>query len=1063
MKNLVYIETFNRFGSGILFPCRCGEKNTYIIVTNYHVIRDLKANGEDKKQEISLEFYDMFGKKVDEEFIKAVYVEYASVCDNESDIAVLLVELEDSICIPSQFENEILWGDFKEENIYSSGYPNVLLDDDINRRLIIEGKIENTFPIMKRMGIYKITDNYHFYMEMSDRDLFEGFSGGPVYVSKGEKKCLVGMNQSLCNVGDGSNPFKLAYFIRIRQVFEHLSENGILLYEFDDGKIEIEWLKELEQQEEKQIDVLILGGSGAGKSSFVKELMFHGNNVDASGDGQTTRMDVVYKLGLCCDKPNIKIIFLNKNEFIKKMESLTSLNRIAYVFQTKYYFPCIDLEEDLLGYLRIVYAPLEELRKCNESGKDLFDVSLEKEMERILNMISLGIRKGDEAEREEISDLYKEILELFEVICNSSDDKSKLTAKKIGAIFRMDWQESYRKWNHQKNELYEDGELDLENYIRFILDSDQEQVEKFCNKVNQRQDLLSVLNQCRGYFDIREFYHLFSEEEQNEYFAEYADRYKDCYEMIPLERKNDDEISNVKSVFQEYYGQMYDRIWERVKECYEIGTSNKYDLTRCNEYEKEIIGLCLKVKEGKSLTSIVKQIEIEDVLSGKYALMIKRCGITNIRLLDTCGLDHIERGTGIKRYMLDKFLEYEEKYNFKAIFYIKKLDSGKPVELERMLPIIYSIVPEHPIFTIFTGADVFYAGREEILMHFEWNEHLYELEKKNEKMRMPKSVAYFYESENIVNAISCSEERRKILHRVMTENLIPFVSDTDNREYTGFARNNRKYMKKLLEAILLDEWNTGYIDEIEILQELKKEEFKQALDEDILRMFWEASLYDWRYRHHMTVNANVKRILGQVKNDEYMGYNGTYLDRWDVLLREGYQKAFLEGESQVVDKLFARGISKNQIESMFAKLKNEILTGDMKYRKLPVNVQESEFRKIFRRMYEEGEYYHYNPYQGDNVLDCLSIKREYLKEVCNFQTGLQNERIKIEFRNLFISKIKKYTEEENKKRIKRLLKYKSRFRNKVKDVINDMYSFSGINNNEYIIEMFKVMLEENEE
>ena len=72
MKDLAYIETFNRFGSGILFPCKCGKKNTCIIITNYHVIRDLKADGKDKKDDISLEFYDMFGKKVEKEHINAV-------------------------------------------------------------------------------------------------------------------------------------------------------------------------------------------------------------------------------------------------------------------------------------------------------------------------------------------------------------------------------------------------------------------------------------------------------------------------------------------------------------------------------------------------------------------------------------------------------------------------------------------------------------------------------------------------------------------------------------------------------------------------------------------------------------------------------------------------------------------------------------------------------------------------------------------------------------------------------------------------------------------------------
>ena len=82
MKNLVYIQTFNRFGSGILFPCKYKDRNTCVILTNYHVIRDLKSDGRNKKEFINLEFYDMFGNEVKKEFIKAVYVEYGEVCDS---------------------------------------------------------------------------------------------------------------------------------------------------------------------------------------------------------------------------------------------------------------------------------------------------------------------------------------------------------------------------------------------------------------------------------------------------------------------------------------------------------------------------------------------------------------------------------------------------------------------------------------------------------------------------------------------------------------------------------------------------------------------------------------------------------------------------------------------------------------------------------------------------------------------------------------------------------------------------------------------------------------------
>lgn len=49
MKNLVFIETYNRHGSGIIFPCKARNPNSYIVITNYHVVRDLDENIPDVK------------------------------------------------------------------------------------------------------------------------------------------------------------------------------------------------------------------------------------------------------------------------------------------------------------------------------------------------------------------------------------------------------------------------------------------------------------------------------------------------------------------------------------------------------------------------------------------------------------------------------------------------------------------------------------------------------------------------------------------------------------------------------------------------------------------------------------------------------------------------------------------------------------------------------------------------------------------------------------------------------------------------------------------------------
>ncbi len=1072
MKNLVYIQTFNRFGSGILFPCKYKDRNTCVILTNYHVIRDLKSDGRNKKEFINLEFYDMFGNEVKKEFIKAVYVEYGEVCDNESDLALLLVELDKMVCISFDFEEEILWEKPASKSICSVGYPNILQDDDVNRRLIIEGKVEDTFPQMKKLGIYKITDSYHWYKHMSDRDLFEGFSGGPVYLYSEQKKYLIGINQSLCNVGDGDNPFKLVYFIRIRQAFEFLRENGIILFEYNDGKIEIEWtgkgLSHDINENEREISVLLLGGSGSGKSSFINELMLHGDAVNASGDGQTTRMDIDYSLNVWHKKTELELRFYNKEEFAVHMEELTNINRIIYSFQNPYCFPYRNLEEDMIAYLRIVFEPLEKIDKIFEkdSYKKIIGNNVKLDIPPIIIKINDVLRKGDDAEKEEIVSVYKNILSLFGRMTNL--EKSPISPNKISAIFREDWRECYHK--NCKKEDKENVEISLEEYIEHILRSDNEDIENYVYKEEERQQLYDVLNSSKGFFDVKEFFFLFDEKEPEEHIRELVSKYQESIdENIKSENTGGDKEENrkesvgIKQYYEELYEYIYNEIYNKVKDYLVEKYTLKIEFSEINEDLRQIIGLCLKVIGGSSLSGMVKKVHVIDLVSNNYALMVKRSGIKKIKLIDTCGLDHIERGSGIKRILLERYTEYKDnKIKLDAVFYLKKLDAGKPTELERILPILYNIEPDQPIFNIFTGADIFYGGREEYLINFPWSDELYKMEKKDERMRIPKSVAYIYDSPNIVKRIPCSEERKRDLYRIIKENLMPFVSETEKRKCKDFAKSNRIYLKDVLESLLSDEWNSGYVDRERIIRIIDEEpeEFIVALENDINNMFWSASIFDWKSRHHMTVNANVRRIFGKVKNENYMGYNGIYLDRWDLLLKEGFQEAFLTNKSEVIEFLSKKGTSKSQLERMFGKLKENIIKEDVKYNK-EHDKEESKFRKIFVKMYSCERYFDNNPYQIDSELklEGQKEKREYLEDICNFQKGLKNDNIKKEFRELFIDEIKKYVNEENQRRIRNLWRYKTDFKEKVNEVIEEMKEIAGKDDPEYLYEVFKIFLD----
>jgi len=1059
MKNLVFIETYNRHGSGIIFPCKAKEENSYIVITNYHVIRDLNKTSPNIRDCVNMEFYDNKGRRIDKEYIKNIEIACGEVFDNETDIAALLVVLDDAIHI--EFEDYVCFEILQETQVFTEGYPEVLNDSDINRRLCLEGKRESTFPVMDKLAIYKLTDSIHWYKEYTDKDLLDGLSGGPVYAQKRDINYLLGINQSLCNVGDGSNPFKIVYYIRIRQVFEWLRNQGILLFEYNDGKIQIEWIYHREKEKQAQdINILLLGGSGAGKSSFVKEFLLHGKEVNASGDGQTTRMDIYYQLSDYCEKPIVNIKILTKGDFSAKMIKQTHLNIIEYIFTDLFELPYIDLSMNMLGYVKILLPQIECLLTVLREKKRNPQIT---EAEKILANMKEIICKDDEAEQEEIEILYDDILKMLA----SLSREEQITEQQLLAILRREDFLRYCDKIKQEQGVTSDNQVSLKDYISNILEGE---IEREPEKQPYKIDTFDVGNVCRGFFDIREFYYLKEsfETEIKQIFREFSNVIKRRYyfyknqtnlEELELE---DDKLED-KSL-KNYYERLYDKIISAIRQYHFIDFDTqknwKIELDDMGKKEREFLELCLKVVKGRSLSGIVEKIKIEDSISNNYAYMLKRKGIKKLCFIDTCGLDHIDRGTGIKSHLNQMFTEYKDnKIVFDAIFYIKKLDSGRPTELQKILPLLYSACPGKPFFCIFTGADIFYAGREELLVEREWGRYSYEQSKKIDENVIPKSAAYFYENQNIVSQMPCSEEWKGIIYHVVTENLIPFVADTRIRNKPEYIISNRRYLKKLFEAILLDEWNAGYID-IEKADELmEKPEFIDALKEDISRMFCKASLFDWNHKHHMTVNANVTRLLG--KNlENSMGYNGVSDDRWDCLLKAGYQEVFLEGNSKAIKMLSNYKIGNSQLESMFAKLKDNIIAVDTRFRRVDKE-KKSKFRESFEQMYDEESGHKYNPFseEGKKIeLKNQTEKRMYLADVCDFTKGLEREHIKEPFVEIFQNEIKSYIKEQNKNRMKLLLQYRSDFKQKIYDVINEIEEVVGKGNSMWILEMIQEII-----
>lgn len=1059
MKNLVFIETYNRHGSGVIFACRHGQENSYLVITNYHVIRDVDTSLENLKDYINLEFYDDKGRKIEKEHIKYIRAAYGDVYDNENDIAALLVVLEDWIHI--EFEAFVYFDNLQEESLWTEGYPEVLNDDDINRRLKLEGKRESTFPEMKKLGIYKLVDSIHWYKEFTDKELFDGLSGGPVYVRKEGTIYLIGINQSLCNVGEGNNPFKIIYYIQIKQVFEWLRKQGIILFEYHEGRIELEWIYKRTVKPEC-LDVLLLGGSGAGKSSFVKELLLHGEEVNACGDGQTTRMDINYHLQSYCGNPTISIKVLAKDKFADRLFDATKFNRMEYIFTDVFDLPYIDLDRDMFGYVKMILNPLEGLLGVlsRKDGKE----EAVKKIREIVEVAKDVICKNENAEKAEMEELYEDIIKLFRYLSKTEG----LSERKLADILYPDAASKYYDDIIEENYITcEQSQITLTEYIERVLASEEGLLH---NRTPGKMDAFDVMNVHRGFFDVKEFYYLSDslEKEIQLLFTEYKRCLKERYWNTWNEAEREERETAAGGKLEKYYEQLYEKIVFYMNDYYKkaISASEKiiFDLDNLETEDKTFIELCLKVVRGNSLSGVIEKIEIKDSISNNYAYMIKKKGIEQLRFIDTCGLDHIDRGNGLRRYLDKVFDEYKvNKVNFDAIFYIKKLDAGKPTELEKILPTLYTSCPGKPIFCVFTGADIFYAGRESALLEYEWNQDTYQRSKKLKENMIPKSVSYFYEDDSVVRQMPCSEEWKKIIYHVITENLIPFVADTQIRDNPDYIVSNRKYLKKLFETMLLDEWNAGYIDSEGIEALLEGDAFQQALEKDIKKMFYKASLFDWNRKHHMTVNANIARLLGQKENST--GYNGVSEDRWDYLLKKGYQEAFLVGKSKTIDVLNDR-IGKSQLESMFAKLKEEIVNMDMRY--LHVEGNKTKFREIFELMYtaryEDKNIYLYNPFAHEDIkLTNQSEKRSYLADVCDFRKGLENPEIMKAFMDIFSEKIERYLRQENDNRIKLLIKYKDDFAAQIENMLTEIEKLVGEGNPNRLKEVLEAIVKLKEE
>ena len=263
-QNIVRIRTGTQIGSGIIYPCEaCKEykyKPWYIIFTNRHLVKDLTdiSDKNKLKKMVAFDIYDQTGKLVGMDlilYIRLFTCQNLSKEDNKKPEGSLknLVGLEDIaaflICfeieIKMDLEIKLMWDDKKLNTIYVEGFPKVLYDNEISSKIQMQGKYKKVFPENNKFGIFQITDDYHWYSNFKDLKLFQGFSGGPVYNMEENSHFIVGLNQSVLNINEGENPFKLLYYYKIKYVLEYLREKGCIIFRRnEDHSVNVRWIYE---------------------------------------------------------------------------------------------------------------------------------------------------------------------------------------------------------------------------------------------------------------------------------------------------------------------------------------------------------------------------------------------------------------------------------------------------------------------------------------------------------------------------------------------------------------------------------------------------------------------------------------------------------------------------------------------------------------------------------------------------------------------------------------------------------------------------------------------------
>lgn len=207
-SNVVKILSEEKTGTGILLRCEyegndLDEYNYYIILTCYHVVK-----GQDN---IYFEIVNDDGEIILEEDYEIIHKSKEEVLiqdesGNENDVIAYLIGIKNKHNIEVSHIVQCERAFTKKSKVHTLGYPGVLNKDKTVDNILLNGSIMNVRMMKDNMQAYALENDINWYTDYSEKELLEGFSGAPVYIDVNDKESIIGMNQSVPDIGDGNNP-----------------------------------------------------------------------------------------------------------------------------------------------------------------------------------------------------------------------------------------------------------------------------------------------------------------------------------------------------------------------------------------------------------------------------------------------------------------------------------------------------------------------------------------------------------------------------------------------------------------------------------------------------------------------------------------------------------------------------------------------------------------------------------------------------------------------------------------------------------------------------------------